>query len=237
MSTLNRTSSMLDSMIFEGRKPTAEDIAAERGLPEKILKQTLEDINRHLDYMRGFKPLASWFDDRAERLTIGIPLVEWYEESGLAEKNLHCICVASIKVGSGSAPLIPSEQGRYKRERCSNLRDGTQRVTWLRVFLTRKLDWIVWMSWPVSVFRLADSMNSMLALVEELRPAEMPLFCYDQAGRITDTEVHSVPILVTAELQLHLERSLIEKRKEADREEATLAIIKRRTDVYARRYP
>ncbi len=236
MSTLYRTSSMLHSMVLDGRKPTVKDIAAEKGLPEEILKRTLEDINRHLDYMRGFKPLAQWFDHSVQTSSApyyGAPLEEWFVEAELAGKYPHCICVADMTMGDGMNVIIPSEKGRYKKEYRHGYREDAQRVAWLRVFLTRKMEWIIWASWPTSVFRFASDMESMLEAVEELRPERMPLRCYGRAGHLTDTDVQSVPILVTAELELHLMRSFTEKREDAEREEATLAKIRKRTTVYS----
>src|SRR6185312_11694456 len=145
------------------------------------------DINRHLDYMRDFTPLASWFITTEEpSAPDGAPLEQWFVEEKLTGKYQSVICVADMQIDGGMGPLIPSEKYRYKNEYQPRQRhDGAQRIMWLRVFLTRKKEWIIWVSWPMSVFRYADNMDDMLAAVEELRPEGKPLRCFTRPGHMT----------------------------------------------------
>lgn len=177
MSTLNSQTELLHSLVFAGEKPPAK-LLVEAGLDIELLTQTVGALKPNMDYLRGYKPLTSFYQ-RTYVAGKYPPFEAWIDEFADAKRFPHCIQLLDTTfIGGGSwdwFPLIPSEKLRYPGEYNTLYREDHQRWGGLRVFLTRKGKWIVWTSLPVSVFRVVADAEAAVETIKELTPPDVRL--------------------------------------------------------------
>jgi hypothetical protein len=173
MSTLNSRDetelellrAFLRAFVFQGTLPSIE-LIIKTGIDRELLVTCVDELRPLMDYLRGYKSLDSWFTQ-----TSLVPYRTWLEEAGLADQYPHCISVldAGMKsdFGENWLPLHPSEQGRYPGEE--------KRFARVKVWLTRKGEWIVWANHPTSDFRFVQSAEAALETIEALTPASISL--------------------------------------------------------------
>lgn len=163
------------------------------GLDTELLQETVDALKPYMDNLRGYKTLDWWFTEDADTIRRDWPRLNlfptWFEESGLKGRFSQVLFVLNAKLhidgkswGGDLGPLIPSEKNRYEGEYNSRYYENAQRITRLRVFMTRKGKWIIWVSWPVSVFRIADDLDGCLRALDELMPVGATLTAIAQPG-------------------------------------------------------
>jgi len=156
-----------------------------------------------MDYLRGYRPLDSWFTQ-----TVHIPYGTWLEEADLAGRYAQCIYLlcAGMQRGTGDnwLPLTAPEQERYPRE--------NKRFAELRAFLTRKGEWVVWANYPESKFCIVESVEDAMDAIKDLTPAGIRL-C-DGRGLL-----QSPALRMLTELRNLVRESIEQKRRDILRDE------------------
>ena len=177
MSMLN-SRDLLNRLLLCPDAPIPGYLLGDTGLDIQVLEGFVEGLAPFMDYLHGYQPLDNWFTEAGYSL---YPI--WFDESHLCNKYPYCALLLDAVMRDrngceGWRDLPATEQGRYAGE--------TQRYSKLRVFLTRKREWIVWASYPNSVFHFASNVADAAQLMHDLTPTDASLY---DGGTVSSTHV------------------------------------------------
>jgi hypothetical protein len=224
MSSLTSLTRTIHAVVFEEKKPS-KDVIVDLGFDIEILENIVTQLKPAMDYMRGYRSLQDLFDDeflrKAGRL---VPYKMWLEEFGEVEKHTQCVELFGARMwGNGNNewfPLIPSEQGKYEREHQPYYSTNAQRWAGQKVFLTRKGKWIIWASYPASVFRVVDTPRAALDMLQGLTPTGVVMHSrsvWPSFGAVTSPALQMAGVLTN-----FFRESIAEKEKNVEAEKDLL---------------
>jgi hypothetical protein len=226
--------------------PIPEDIIASiDGMPRQHLHDAMAYHHRLKDTLRGYKPLDTWFmshtpEPGTHPNTGRGPWQPWnqmFEESGLAGKYTHVLLVADIWMYGGRNggfvfPLTPPEKDRYGGKNLSapGFRQGR-----MRVYLSRKHEFIVWASWPECVFRERLGIDTVVSAVHELTSKGVQLrerHAKSLNKMDEQLEVTHPALTICRGIIRAIEASAKAKREDSELEEETAKSLKKKTGLY-----
>ena len=229
MSTLNSLTGDIHGIVFNNKKPSVETII-ELGFDVEILENMITSLKPSMDYMRGYKSLTELFEVKDRTTYRFIPFAAWLEEFGEAKKYPHCIEIFHATMWGGGHsdwfPLIPSEVGKYKGEHQPRYTESAQRWAGQKVFLTRKGRWIIWTSYPTSVFRVVDTPRAALDMLAGLTPTGITMRNWTTGGAgISQGKIISPALFMAGTLSEFFRTSIADKAKDVADETTLLEVI------------
>lgn len=239
MSTLNSHSDAIRSMLFKGEK-IPESSVIDAGLDVELLRSLVSGLKSRMDYLRGYKSLDSFYENNKQAPGGRYqPFSTWLAESGLSGQYPQCLQLFRVTMQGTPCfqwfPLISSEKGRYEGEYDEQYHDYVQRYATQRVFLTRKGEWIVWASWPVSDFRVAEDLDSALQALRELTPqavVSVKAACM-KPGSLGWSEVSSPSLHMARQLMGIFRTSITEKTRQVEDDAILLERLRKPFDRFA----